>query len=677
MATLGFESSPNNSKKSHNILDAPQPTSESGQRSISADDIYFKRFVTPWAMANTVSGSKWREFVSSQPIAMVCKETLASSVLGFDWSITATDSNKRDELKGLIKHYTKLIKNGGYYYEFGYEGLIEWLLSDFLDIPFGAGAEVGRQGDVPGGRVKWVKPLDGATLYPTLNKDYPVVQYYNGMTVKFPAHAFARVFMSPRTNIIQEGWGKTPPEKIYFAMEMLSRGDRYYADLLLETPPAGILDLGDMEKDSALEWVKAFREFLAGSPSSFAVPVLYEHTNDVKFLPFGKVPNDIMYDRITLKYAAIVAAAYGMSLSDIGLGTTSSSGETLAGSIRQERKTRRTGIARAKKAIKYFMETIIPDVLQFNIIDPDDEVNVAMGRSRLANATAFKTYREIGMFSEQELRLQALRDGTMSQDFPEAIPDGLEPLNSGNLSERPGLLGSPESAATGGQGEVRVSAYTVDRSKNFESHLKRFVTDVTKSLGVILEDVTNGLSDDEIYQIRSLVDQSLFGLEDALGITEILKTIWTDKNWLRFSYEDNFAEELEKLSYKFISDYLQKRCINQYENGEIDDISAWKQEFELADEKLSRMDWNKLSQTFQSSVTKGAKEFLGKSTAFMIKDLLLSENGIDNGSPINYDKVVEDVYKSLYKYFDEYISTYMGNVTEDMLNKLRNEVLNG
>ena len=41
------------------------------------------------------------------------------------------------------------------------------------------------------------------------------------------------------------------------ALQMIGRGDVYYANLLLDTPQVGILDLKDMAKDSAEEWVKA------------------------------------------------------------------------------------------------------------------------------------------------------------------------------------------------------------------------------------------------------------------------------------------------------------------------------------------------------------------------------------------------------------------------------------
>ena len=88
------------------------------------------------------------------------------------------------------------------------------------------------------------------------------------------------MYISPRPDIKREGWGLAPPEKTYLALEMLNRGDYYYANLLIDTPAAGILDLGDMAQDSAEEWVKAWRKMLTGI-DPFKIPVLYEHANKV------------------------------------------------------------------------------------------------------------------------------------------------------------------------------------------------------------------------------------------------------------------------------------------------------------------------------------------------------------------------------------------------------------
>jgi len=309
----------------------------------------------------------------------------------------------------------------------------------------------------------WFEPLGGPSLYPTLNKDMPVIQDFNAQQVAFPAHAIARVMMSPRTEIQYRGWATAPPELVYMALQMISRGDSYYANLLLDIPPAGILDLGDMERNSALEWVDAYKGFLAnGGNTSFKIPVLYEHNNEVKFIPFGKVPNDIMFDRITLRYMAIIGASYGMTLSDIGIQSTSASGETLAGAIRNERKTRMTGKAKIKKKLKYYFEQILPPSLRFDWVDYDDELNVALARARLANATAMAQFQSSHIVTPEEARKQLITDGMFTIAMPEAVPDSYEwpDTVSDKVAERPRMLGDPLPASIGGEGEIRRSELT-------------------------------------------------------------------------------------------------------------------------------------------------------------------------------------------------------------------------
>ena len=186
-----------------------------------------------------------------QPIAIICRETLIANLLSLDWKITPKDMSQKSELDGTIKHYTKLLERGGNNpeLELDFSSLTEWIAADLLDTAFGGTAEVGRKNDAENGRVVWLKPLDSATMYPTLNRDFPAVQYYNGIdAIPFPQHALSRTYMTPRPFMDRQGWGIAPPEKVYFAMDMLTRGDKYYANLLLDIPTAGILDLGDIEK---------------------------------------------------------------------------------------------------------------------------------------------------------------------------------------------------------------------------------------------------------------------------------------------------------------------------------------------------------------------------------------------------------------------------------------------
>lgn len=463
----------------------PLPTREVGQRSTNLSDSYLTRFTPAWQRPIGWNTNMWRAWVMNQPVAIICRETLIANLLSLNWKITPKDMSLKTELDATIKHYTRLFEQGGNNpeLELDYSSLVEWIAADLLDTPFGGVAEVGRKGDAENGRVMWLKPLDAATMYPTLNKDFPAVQYYNGVdAIPFPSHAIARTYMTPRPYMDRQGWGMAVPEKVYFALEMLSRGDKYYANLLLDIPTAGILDLGDMEKSSAEEWVESFKAFMGDSEQAFRIPVLYEHNNPVKFIPFGKVPNDIMFDNITMKYTAIVASAYGMTLNDIGLSSTGAGG-TLAGTIRSDIKYNKTGFARGKSKIKYFFNQILPPTLQFNFIDYDYEMNVAMGRARLASATAFQTFAGLKAFSPQEIRNQAIADGLFTITIPDELPPESEfpvvpppttgafgkPVVTGTQKKKVGKqtgsdkAGNPVASAKGGEGEFNARSLSDDK----------------------------------------------------------------------------------------------------------------------------------------------------------------------------------------------------------------------
>jgi len=451
----------------------PKPSREKGQRSLDLPD-WLYRILPPWQNPRKfLEADTWRAIVAKEPIATICRETLISNFISLDWKIEPKDSDQRDELKNEIDYYTEFLTYTGDYY---YDTIVEWIGKDLLDIPFGGAAEIGRERDAPDGKVLWIELIDGGTLFPTLSKDWPVGQLLREMAMKpifFPAHAIDRVYYSPYTKIHYEGWGIPPPEKIYLALELLYRGDAYYANLLLDTPEAGILDLGDMSKTSAEEWIKAFRNMLGGI-DPMKIPVLYEHNTDVKFVPFGKPPTEMMFDKITARYASIVAAGYGLSLSDIGIQTTTSGGDTLAGSIRDERKSRRTGFARFKKKMISFFNFILPETLYFKIIDQDDELSVALGRARLAMATAAAQLIDKRIFTPQEMRLQMMADGMISISIPEEIPedefpDELTFGDNGGSPERPSTLGKPVAPSQGGHGEV------IPRGDVFSDEIYRIV----------------------------------------------------------------------------------------------------------------------------------------------------------------------------------------------------------
>ena len=208
----------------------PDITRDKGQRSLDLP-LFLYRVLPQWTNPMWVEGELWRKAVQHQPIAVICRDTLTSNILALDWKIEPKDSTKRDEYKEDIDYYEDFFEYTG---DYDYSDIIEWIVPDLLDLPFGAAAEVGHEGDSPEGKIRWIELLDGATLFPTLNRDWPIGQSLNSVaaleTVYFPAHAINRVYMSPRREIKRKGWGMAPPEKIYLAIELINRGDVYYAN---------------------------------------------------------------------------------------------------------------------------------------------------------------------------------------------------------------------------------------------------------------------------------------------------------------------------------------------------------------------------------------------------------------------------------------------------------------
>jgi hypothetical protein len=621
------------------ILNIPAPTKEAKprQRSINISDLFLTRFSPPWSRPPSLPAYTWRNWVLNQPIAMAYRETLIATILNLDWKITPRNATYKKELDATVKYYTKLFEQGGNYLGTDYTELVEWIAGDLLDLPFGGAAEIGRKGDAPGGRVAWIRPLDAGTLYPTLNEEKPVVQYYQGYdAVAFPYWSLARVYFSPQSYIYREGWGMAPPEKAYFAINLLNTGDKYYANLLLDTPTAGILDLGDMEKSSAEEWVEAFKTFVNGTNTSFKIPVLYEHNNEVKFLPFGKVPNDIMFDRITHRYAALLGAAYGASPSDIGLSSASSSGETLAGSIREERKTRRTGFARLKMKMKYFFDKILPESLEFNFVDYDDELNVALGRARLASATAFNILQTNGNFSQQEVRSQFIEEGLVTISIPDKLPKDAKAKQEakfwhdtlGNTSPtqeqkdnpdsqkkkptEPEAVGSPKAPSAGGEGDIKkLASLTVKAKKSLSKAVEDIVLGITPN---VLRAI-NGIGEDEIYVMRTVVNDSLFG-EDVLQLQELLDGMVSKRNLVDVKYDD---EELKSIVGEENA-LIIKKSIKDKVNG-----------------------------------------FIARTVAFSVNDLIFDENLVADADKIPYNSIVENVQERISESLTDFVSVLVNN----------------
>ena len=663
----------------------PKPTRQTGQRSL---DLFLQRYLPQWVNPTQwYNGKVWKEFVSKQSVLILARDTLISQFLSFDWKIEPRDSTHRDELKSQIKYYEKFFAYTG---DYDYAEVVEWLGADVLDLPFGGAAEIGRAGDKPNGKVLWIEPLDGTTLFPTFSQDYPVGQMVDGVVdpVYFPKHAINRIYFSPRRELKRKGWGIAPPEKIYLAAELLNRGDTYYANLLLDTPEAGILDLGDMAKDAAEEWVQSFRAMLGGI-DPLKIPVIYEHNNEIKFIPFGMPPSQLMYDKITMKYAAFALAAYGMSLSDLGLSAPSSGGETLAGSIREERKTRKTGLAKIKRKMKYFYDRMLPPSLEFRVIDLDDEVSVAVSRARLANATAATQFVSNKMFTPEEMRQQTIQDGLITISVPESIPDDAEfPDEPTEPEERPSLLGRPVSPSEGGHGEVKGDYIDTefDRIANIEpARIRRLIRSCIDPVAIEAKTAYSQIPFEEMEWWSDWHNKVLWGdMTEEIPEFTLASIIDADKKilhamegdtWWELNFDNTMLSDYKDLFREVCQSNAQRKAEIAYEKGETNDLNFEYSPDEKKEKKFIKAlekDIDKVKDEWRSDIRKyiiaGIRNSLSSGEVATFFD-----DSLDIESIIYDNRVMEYVRSELYKAKSDFtnklagiISDRIKNMTEDV-----------
>lgn len=558
---------------------------------------FFIRNVPLWNPPAWQEADWWRMFVEKQGIAAICRDTIANYLNSLDWAIVARDSEKRDELKPRIKHYTKLFERGNaYYWDLDFSSQVEFFVKDLFTLPFGTASEIGRLDDSPTGKVVWIRPIDGGTLAPTLNFDYPIVQSAPGtdlFPVFFPREFVSRVYLSPRTELRREGWGYAPPERIWRSIEMLSTGDNYYAKLMLDTPEAGMIDLGDMEKTSALQWIESLKDLLYGI-NPLKIPVLYEHTTTAKYIPFGRPPSELMYDSVTMKYAAILAAGYGLTLSDIGFPSSSGGGDTLAGTIRMERVGKSSGKALAKKKWESYSNRILDPALKWQWIDYDDERNVSKGRARLASAQAADIWVRNKVFTPSEIRQQNLADGLISIDVPETVdPNSPEfpippspfgaPAGGGSRGRS---LGNPVNPSQGGQGEVIPQQIVQRSARDASVGIAKAVCHSNEVLATLIETVKGNLAPEEVGIWEEYVDGYLVGKSDIEepklknvldDICNRAKTIISEQMWtidIARAISDKVMEvesevQTDKALYR-----LSQKAEEDFISGKSDDLNS-------------------------------------------------------------------------------------------------------
>lgn len=497
------------------------------------------RNIVPFTNINNLDGNIWRAITRSQGVAMDAIATLQMHMKSKPYDIRARDANRADELKEEIDYYKGVFKNcqegdGFLVYQ-------DYIIEDFYMTPFGAGTEAVRYSDK---RLYTFRAIDSATLFPSLNPLLPYYQYVPETGAPEPIYfdrtEMVRMWQSPRSELMRRGWQMTPVEKLYLALEMLNRGDRYYANLLLDTPEAGLLDLGDMSQESALQWIQSFRTLFQGV-DGFKIPVIYEHTTPAKYIPFGRPPTDLLFDSTTYKYAQLLLAAFGLTPGDIGLRLSNGS---LSSDLRDERHSKSTGFGNLKAHLIANCNALLPDYLEFWYVDVDDELLTSKGRARSANGVAFRNLVEGGILTPKEARQQLKADGLITVPLPEEVDakdfeilkeingtndqlelqrEKLSATNQGGTglnaqrNVRGGKLESvqgkdPVPASQGGQGEIKRSEETSKlynllsreflaiKERATEVRVNRLLKFAEKEFSTEKFDVTKSILDGEVHK---------------------------------------------------------------------------------------------------------------------------------------------------------------------------------
>ena len=113
-------------------------------------------------------------------------------------------------------------------------------------------------------------------------------------------------------------------------------------------------------------------------------------------------------------------------------------------------------------------------------------------------------------------------------------------------------------------------------------------------------------------------------------------------------------KELETIAEKYILDDME---------GDADAV-----------ERLHSVNFDELGDEFAENISKSIKEFIGQSSVYILKDMILAEDMLDDVQSIDYDSIVELASKSLIRNFDAFVSACVNLEAENLIKKVKNEV---
>lgn len=454
-----------------------------------------------------LSARPWRRVLYSSPTVWACVKALSDQLVALPWYITTKNKEERHRKKDKIDYYTEEVV--GKFNNENYDIGVMRTNRDVLSIPMGGTCEViYRESDAAKwpGEVDRVENIDGGTLSWTGNYEYPVKQTDpNDFTryVVFHRDEIRRILINPRPEYNLSGYQQSPLETCYLAIDAIAKGDFYYVNLLTETPSAGILDLRDMKEEEVIKWAKSWRELLTGN-EALKIPILYDHVEEARWIPFGIPPESTMYGDSLSHYTRLVHACFGLYTQDTGI-----SERTPAGG--REANLERRSWHRYKATIavwENFWNSIIPQDLVFKYEEVNIEETERLARAQVAKANALGILARIpGALGLRELRREIAETGLVetyinTEELPEdaiigAIGGGFNPVPTGGSRWQEQRL--PEEgrrqALPAGRQPQRQEWYQRVRPKSLAT-----MNDLTSILTDAFADVVDGISDKDLKQ---------------------------------------------------------------------------------------------------------------------------------------------------------------------------------
>jgi len=260
--------------------------------------------------------------------------------------------------------------------------------------------------------------VDACTIRPTFDPETPFYQKapYTAEWIPFARDELAQILWYPFTEIESSFFSRSPIQLAYVAISILADGDDYNMRLLKEVIPQGILNLGpgfDIKK--AREWKKAWDEAKEGG--RLGDLGLLWGTDKAEFIRLYPPPKDMGFENLEHWYSTIIAAAFEMSILDLGILTKVS---TKAAAESQERVSKRQGLRHLMQLIKHAMELyVLPEgyIFEWEDIDPTDEKDEA----QIQRTRAFAVKMLCDALGPEVGPQEAARQGLLTQETREAL----------------------------------------------------------------------------------------------------------------------------------------------------------------------------------------------------------------------------------------------------------------